>query len=257
MSPNLKCPRTRLYIKQAFISGADIFLDEKQTHYLANVLRQQAGNSLVVFNGEDGEWIAKIAFLNKKRVTLILQKQLRSQKNAPDLWLLAAPLRSGKTETVIEQATELGISRFIPVSTQFTVASRINQERLVSVAIEASEQCERMDIPCIESMTSFQDLIARWNPDRTIIYGDESGAGKQPDELFPHLTNGKYAMLIGPEGGFSSSELELLRKAKYALGMCMGPRIMRAPTAAIAAITLIQSRFGDWDNKPAFRNIEN
>jgi 16S rRNA (uracil1498-N3)-methyltransferase len=210
---------------------------------------------IVVFNGTDGEWLAKISSSNKKHVTLTLEKQQRPQSASPDLWLLAAPLKNGRTETTIEQATELGISRFIPVATQFTVIDRINRNRLESIAIEAAEQSERMDIPHIEPLTSLSSLLTGWSPERRIIYGDESGAGKEPGELFPSLAHGKYAVLIGPEGGFSTSELAQLREIDYASGMCMGPRILRAGTAAIAALAIVQSWLGDWENKPAFRQI--
>lgn len=254
MSPTFKSPRTRLYIGQPFAAGADIPLTEQQSHYIAHVLRQQAGDTLAVFNGHDGEWLASIKLASKKSVIITLQEALRPQKTSPDLWLLAAPLKAGKTEIVVEQATELGISCFIPVYTQFTVVTRVNQERLEIIAMEAAEQSERMDIPQIGPLTHLPELLTRWDPKRTIIYGDESGASKQPGELFSLMPKGKYAVLIGPEGGFSAQELALLRETHYALGLCMGPRIMRAPTAAIAAITLVQSWFGDWHDKPAFRS---
>lgn len=256
MASHQKCLRTRLYVKGSFTGGADVLLDEKQTHYLTKVLRQKPEDQLVVFNGEDGEWLASINPLTKKRIALTLQKQLRPQKVSPDIWLLSAPLKNAKTETVLEQATELGISRFVPVLTQFTVASRINQERLNLIATEAAEQCERMDIPHVPPLTPLSSLLTGWEPDRKIIYGDESGTGKQPKELFSTLKQGKYAILIGPEGGFSASELALLKGMDYTYAMCMGPRIMRAGTAAISAIAIVQSWLGDWDEKPAFRNIE-
>lgn len=255
MSPIQQSFRTRLYIEGSLASGTDVVVDERQAHYLVNVMRRKTGNLLAVFNGRDGEWLAEIVNITKKQVILKLQKQLREQSYSPDLWLLAAPLRNGKTEGVIEQATELGISCFIPVLTQFTVANRINQNRFVTIAMEAAEQCERLDIPEIRNLMSLTDLLSGWNPQRTIIYGDESGAGKQPKELFHDLEIGSYAVLIGPEGGFSAEELDILDKAVYAVGVCMGPRIMRANTAAIAAITLAQSWLGDWDNKPAFRGM--
>lgn len=246
-------PRTRLYINQPLAKGVDVVADEKQAHYLTNVMRLKPGDEICLFNGHDGEWLAKVVSVNKKSVAVSPEKKLKPQIQSPDLWLIAAPLRAGKTEYVMEKATELGISRLLPVSTQFTVAKSVNPNRLTAIAVEASEQCERMDIPVIEPLVPFTKLLGNWDKERKIIYGDESGAGKQPKEIFPHLASGKYAALIGPEGGFSPTELDILKALPFTLGMCMGPRIMRADTAAIAAITLIQSWLGDWDSKPAFR----
>ncbi len=242
----------RLYITQSLTGGAAIALDEKQTHYLIHVLRQKTGDTIQVFNGHDGVWLAEITLLHKKNITVTLHRALRIQQSVPDIWLLAAPLRGGKTEFVVEKATELGISRFIPVLTEFTVARRINEERLTTIAIEAAEQCERMDIPVIDSLTSFTDMLGNWDKNRMILHCDESGSGQNAKTLPSALPATKYAVLIGPEGGFSEKERDLLRHAGFAAGMCMGPRILRADTAAIAALTLTQAWLGDWDKKPDF-----
>jgi len=227
---------------------------DKQANYLAQVLRLNPGDTIALFNGHDGEWQAEIVTSTRKAVTLTVQRQLRPQQHAPELWLLAAPLKNGRTEWVIEKATELGIARFCPVTTQFTVVDRVNETRLSAIATEASEQCERLDIPVINPLVSFEKLLADWPKERTLIYGDESGAGKNAKTLLPSLTQGKTAILIGPEGGFSPRELDLLRHLPYAHAMCMGPRVMRADTAAVAALTLWQAWCGDWDGKPAFRS---
>ncbi|MEI6730719.1 MAG: RsmE family RNA methyltransferase, partial [Pseudomonadota bacterium] len=157
-------------------------------------------------------------------------------------------------EFIVEKAGELGVSRIVPVLTKFSVVDKVNIPRLQNIAVEAAEQCERMDIALIEEITPLQKLLSNWDQNRKIIYGDESGASGNAKDLLPSLPQGKYAVLIGPEGGFASDELELLRKLPYTLGMCMGPRIMRADTATVAALTLLQAWTGDWQNKPAFRN---
>lgn len=254
MTLHRKPPQTRLYISQPFAQDEEILLDEKQCHYLANVMRYGTGDLVSVFNGQDGEWNAEIVSVTKKKIMLTLIASSKPQKASPDLWLVAAPLRSGKTEFVVEKATELGISRFTPISTQFTVANSVNQSRLEATAIEAAEQCERMDIPVIEPLMPLDKLLGKWDKSRTIVYGDESGAGKEAKTLLPDLPHGKYAVMVGPEGGFAKSELEILRGLDYTAGLSMGPRILRADTAAIAAVTLLQSWLGDWSDKPSFRN---
>jgi 16S rRNA (uracil1498-N3)-methyltransferase len=255
MAPHPDYPRTRLYTEHPLAAGACVTLDEKRAHYLCHVLRFKEGDIVTLFNGSDGEWQATIDSVAKKSAALVVQKQLRPQQSASDLWLLAAPLKNSKTEWVVEKATELGISRFCPISTQFTMVDRINETRLENITIESAEQCERMDVPVIEPLTSLIQLLGNWPAGRTLIYGDESGSSKNAKDLLPILKQDKMAVLIGPEGGFSATELELLRSLPYVTGMCMGPRIMRADTAAIALLTLVQAAGDDWNNKPAFRNI--
>ncbi len=232
-----------------------ITLTEKPAHYLSHVLRLQEGKKIAFFNGRDGEWEAIIDSISKKNITLSASKQLRPQQNSPNLWLCAAPLKNSRTEWVVEKATELGISRFCPITTQFTMVDRVNEARLLSTATEAAEQCERLDIPEIVPLATLNKLLGNWPAERHLIYGDESGKGENAKILLPTLTHDSYAVLIGPEGGFSETELDLLRSLPYASGMCMGPRVMRADTAAIAALTLLQAEHGDWDGKPAFRTI--
>ncbi len=256
MATHPEYPRTRLYSEQPLMGGASISLDEKRSHYLANVLRQKTGDKIAIFNGIDGEWLAEISSLSKKSVTLSVQKQLRAQKTSSDLWLVCAPLKSGKSEWVLEKATELGISAFVPVKTNFTIVDKTNAERLTVIAIEASEQCERLDVPIIKPIITLEKLLGSWPKDRLLIYGDESGASKSAKELLPEIPHTSYAVLIGPEGGFSTTELALLRELPYAVGMCLGPRVLRADTAAIAALTLMQAWLGDWNEKPAFRAAE-
>lgn len=254
MAPHPDYPRTRLYLDTPLAPDLFLPLNEKRAHYLLQVLRMKQGDFVAVFNGRDGEWRASVEPEGRKAASLRVGKRLREQANSPDLWLLAAPLKNAKTEYVLEKATELGISRFAPVRTQFSIADKINVVRLDSIAVEAAEQCERMDVPELSPLESFERTLGGWDQGRILVYGDESGFGQDAGEMLPSLPAGaKLALLIGPEGGFSSQELGLLREFPAARALCMGPRILRADTAAIAGLALIQAATGDWRLKPSFR----
>jgi len=254
MSPHPSYPRTRLYVTDPLADRAEIALEGKKVHYLMQVLRCQLGDTVALFNGHDGEWQAKLATASKKTVTLLVEKILRPQALEPDLWLLCTPLKSGRSEWVVEKATELGVARICPVTTRFSIADRINETKLSSIAIEAAEQCERLTIPTIAPLTSLPRLLGDWPKERRLIFGDESGASMTAKDLLTQFRHGSHAVLIGPEGGFSAEELEMLRVLPYVSGMCLGPRVLRADTAAIAALALVQAFCGDWEGKPAFRN---
>lgn len=246
-------PRIRLYMPHPLSQGEMVACDEKRSHYLCNVLRQKEGDTLALFNGKDGEWLASIDTAHKKHTQLKVVSRLREQQTSPDLWLVAAPLKQGRTDGVVEKATELGISRFLPVMTRFSSVDRCNIERLSAIAIEAAEQCERMDVPQIEAAVTLEKLLGSWPQERTLLYADETGGGNWPLTLPPSQP---LAVLVGPEGGFAQQELALLRTLPFARAITLGPRILRADTAAIASITLIQSLTGDWAKKPDFRSQE-
>lgn len=255
MAKHTARPRTRLYIDTSLTIGRSIVLEEKSSHYLAKVLRCHVGDNIALFNGKNGEYIAQVAAVEKKHVLVEITQLLTPHITCPDLWLLSAPVKNGKTDIIVEKATELGIAAFIPTLTRFTVVSRINSERLQSIAIEAAEQCERLDIPRIHDAITLETLLATWDTDRILIYADESGTSENAATCLPHISHKKLAVLIGPEGGFSSEELALLQQLPYAKGMSMGRRILKADTATIAALTLIQHYCGDWEHKPAFRAL--
>lgn len=249
-------PRTRLYSDSPLAEGASVACDEKRAHYLQHVLRLKVGDGIVLFNGRDGEWLASIDAVTKKSVTLAVDKQLRPQQNAPDLWLLCTPLKNSRTDWVAEKATELGISHLCPVTTRFTAIDKTNEARLHAIAVEAAEQSERMDVPQVDALTTLEKRLGNWPAGRMLIYGDESGGGASIASL-SLMAGAPYAVLAGPEGGFSKDEFALLRSLKFTKAVTLGPRILRADTAAIALITLVQSFTGDWQVKPAFRNGEN
>lgn len=196
-------PRTRLYLTDALKQGGIVDLRDQQAHYLLQVLRMKEGDTVALFNGRDGEFLARISQAQKKSASLSVERQLRSQPPTPSLRLLTAPLKNGKTEFVLEKATELGIARFSPVITQFTVVHKINPGRLEAIAREASEQCERLDIPAISPIATLETILGEWPKDARLLYGDESGHSASAKALLPTLPPAAYAVLIGPEGGFS------------------------------------------------------
>jgi len=266
--------QVRLYVSEGLSPSAFVDLNDKQTHYLSQVMRCELGDSIYLFNGADGEWLAEIVEIRKKALRLQLRQQVRAQEASPDVWLVFAPIKM-KTESVVEKATELGASRIICTYMKHSVVVRINHEKLAAHAVEAAEQCERLDVPAIQEAQNLGRLLAEWPQDRLLLYGDESGRGmpiatllssprlrgeKEGGDHYPHPASptspasggGKYAILIGPEGGFSADEHHMLRIFPQARGFGMGPRIMRADTAAVAALACVMSADGDWKQQPHF-----
>lgn len=244
-------PKIRLYVPKPFAAGAPLALSAGQSHYLAQVMRAREGEAVAVFNGEDGEWRAEISAVAKKQVTLELEEKIAAQKSSPDLWLAFAPVKN-KTERMVEQAVELGASRIVAVFSQHSVVRSVNEEKLMIHAIEAAEQCGRHDVPPVEQRKDIAALLSAWPKDRVLLYGDESGGGESMNALLASLPRGKYAVLVGPEGGFSAGEHAMLKAAPFVRAFGMGPRILRADTAAVAALSCVQAWLGDWNEQPHF-----
>lgn len=244
-------PKVRLFIPQRFSAGDVLTLNENQSHYAANVMRLNVGDPLLVFNGSDGEWLAAAETIGKKKVTVKLQWQVRGQAEGADIWLVFAPIKN-KTEFVIEKAVELGAAKILPVITRHSVVKSVNQEKLEINAIEAAEQCERLDVPPIEKLQELPHLLAKWPVDRELLYADESGDGVAFKQLAPTFTPKPRAVLIGPEGGFSTEEQRLLKSKPFVKSFTLGPRILRADTASVAALACVQALAGDWEEKPSF-----
>ena len=236
---------TRLYIAESISPGAFVSLDEARAHYVRHVMRLGNGDRVAVFNAESGEWEAAVHMSGKRSVQLLVGKQLAAPHPCPDVWLAFAAIKN-KSELVVEKATELGVREIHPIVTQHSVVKNINIEKLRAHAIEAAEQCERHDVPTIVPHKNLGSFLDTFPKDRTLLYGDESGNGKPLPEALDGIGGKKTAMLIGPEGGFSEEEKSRLRALPFVRPLSLGPRILRAETAALAAVVLWQSAVGDW-----------
>ena len=247
---------TRLYLEDDLAPGATIGLDHARAHFLRSVLRLQRGAGLALFNGRDGEWLARLDGLGKGWASLSVERRLRAQHASPDLWLLFAPIKRARIDFLAEKATELGVARLQPVMTQFTSVSRVNSERLAANAREAAEQCGRLDVPLVAEPRALFDLLGDWPATRPLLVCAESGAAvpiaRALNELAPKggAAPQPCAVLTGPEGGFAPSELDALTNLPFVTTVGLGPRILRADTAALTALSLWQAILGDGADRP-------
>ena len=232
----------RLFVRQALSEGSSIELDAGQANYLGNVMRLGVGAKLLVFDGASGEWLARVAEAGRKRMTLAVERQTRDPEDIPDVWLAFAPVKRAQTDWLVEKATELGAAKLIPVMTQRTVAERVKLERLDAIAIEAAEQCGRTRLPEIVEPVSLKQLLAGRDAARRLYFADEAGG----EEAASALQRGPALILIGPEGGFTEEERQLIRAAPNAVPVSLGPRTLRAETAAVAALAAYMAIAGDW-----------
>jgi 16S rRNA (uracil1498-N3)-methyltransferase len=237
----------RLFVDAPLGEGQTITLDGAPANYLANVLRLQAGGQVKLFDDRTGEWLGELAEVGRKRISLTLVQRLREREAVPDLWLLFAPIKRGRIDWLVEKATELGVARLAPVTTQRTVVDRLNLERLRAHSIEAAEQCERTALPELAAPATLEKALAGWPAERTLYFADEGGGAPLADAVEP----GPSAILIGPEGGFTEAERAAIRTVPQARPVSLGPRILRADTAAIAAISLWMAKAGDWNRAVA------
>jgi 16S rRNA (uracil1498-N3)-methyltransferase len=237
--------KTRLYVMADLGAHVAVTLDEGQSHYLLHVLRAHAGNRVLLFNGRDGEWLAEIAQVGKRGVTANCLKQTEPQRDVPDIWLAFAPIKKTPSDYLVQKATELGASALLPVFTRRTIVSRINEERMAANAIEAAEQSGRLSVPEIRESTSLEKLLSSWPKERRLFFCDEGGDAKPLAETARGV-GGPVAILTGPEGGFDPAEREMLRALPFVTPVTLGPRILRADTAALAALAIWQSVAGDW-----------
>ena len=237
----------RLYVESALSAGAAVPASEAQAHYLLHVMRRAAADLVTLFNGRDGAWRARVQIPSKRQVVFAVEDQVRAQEPAPDLWLAFAPVK--RIDVIVEKASELGVSSLMPVMTRHTDVSRVNVERLSAIAIEAAEQCERLSVPAIEPPQTLEAFLADWPAARPLYFLDETGKGSPiADVLRDHAAPeaAGCGFLVGPEGGFAQSELDALGQLPSATGVSLGPRILRAETAAIAALACWQALNGDW-----------
>ncbi len=236
----------RLFIECELSVGKAISLDTPQAHYLQNVLRLKVNDIVRVFNGRQGEWQAVLTKIQKRETELTIQKQLRAQLPMQDLWLCAAPIKRAHFDYMIEKATELGITDFHPVLTSRTQVREMNEERCQAIAIEAAEQSDRLSIPKIAKPRTLAEVAASWPHDRVLIVCAEWGEALSLKEALASNRMSKTAIMTGPEGGFAGDELEILKQISSAIFVRLGPRILRADTAAIAALSCWQAMRGDW-----------
>ena len=236
--------KIRLHVDHPLGAGQSVPLTEAQAHYLFGVMRQSAGSHVLVFNGQNGEWLAEVTEAGKRKGTLTCLEQSGPQVMPPDLWLLFAPVKKARTDFIVEKAVELGAARIIPVQTDFTNSERIRQDRLQAHALEAAEQCGATFVPEVHGLIALPRLLADWDANRKILWADENLVGAAT--TLASASPGPWAILIGPEGGFSDTERARLRSMPPVVPVSLGPRILRADTAAVAAITLWQAALGDW-----------
>ena len=232
----------RLFVRAPLSEGVRVDLDAGQANYLGNVMRFGEGAELLTFDGHSGEWLARIAEAGKKRMTLVIERPTREPEEVPDVWLAFAPVKRTQTDWLVEKATELGVAKLLPVMTRRTIAERVKLERLEAIAVEAAEQCGRTLLPEITEPQPLARFLDQHGKGRTLYFADEGGG--QPAASAFH--SGPATILTGPEGGFTDEERAAIRAAPNTVPVSLGPRILRAETAALAALASYMAVAGDW-----------
>lgn len=236
--------RARLHCDAPLSAGVPVELGEARAHYLRNVLRMRPGDALCLFNAAHGEWEARIEALARSSCRAVPVSALRPPAAEDGPWFCFAPIKRTRLDAMVEKATELGASRLVPVFTRHTAMERVNAERLAAIATEAAEQCERLSVPEVAGATTLEELLGRWPAGRVLVVADESGGGPPIARALAGEA-GPFAILTGPEGGFARAELDVLARAVFVRRVGLGPRILRADTAAIAALAVLQALAGD------------
>ena len=232
----------RLYVHARLAGGLRVELDSAQANYLSNVMRLKVGEQVLLFDGSSGEWLAEVSDLAKRHMVLTVCTETRPQEQVPDLWLAFAPIKKGRVDWLVEKAVELGVARLVPVITRRTIVDKLNLDRMRAHIIEAAEQCGRTALADIADPIKLDSFLKQRNEGRTLYFADETG-GHRPANAF---NSGPALILIGPEGGFAPEEAEAIRSAPNTVAIGLGPRILRAETAALAAIAAWMSTSGDW-----------
>lgn len=241
-----KRAKIRLFVEGSLGDEQGIVVTKDQANYLFNVMRLKTGDNVLLFNGRDGEWSAEVVEAGKRAGKLACREQTAPLQLPPDLWLIFAPIKKARTAFIVEKATELGAARIMPVITRFTNMDRIQIDRLRAYAMEATEQCGGTFVPEVTDIQRLDDLLDAWPEDRNMMFCDESREALPVAQALAQASGGKWAIVIGPEGGFSPEEVARLRGMDMVTAVTLGPRILRADTAAIAALTAWQSALGDW-----------
>lgn len=238
--------KVRLHVEAALGRNARVTPSVEQAHYLLHVMRAKSGERVSLFNGRDGEWRAEIAEVSKRSCTLVCDAQTAPQTQAPDLWLVFAPIKKTPSDYLAQKATELGVRVLQPVFTRRTIVTRVNLERMRANAIEAAEQSARTDVPETREPLPLEKLLANWPRERKLLFCDEAGDAPTIADALKSTRNEPWAILTGPEGGFDPKERELIRAVFSVVPVTLGQRILRADTAALAALAVWQSLAGDW-----------
>lgn len=234
----------RLFIDQPIADGMELRIEGGQAHYLLSVMRLKAGGAVKLFDDRTGEWLGEVTATGKRDLIVRIAAKLREREAVPDLWLCVAPIKRGRIDWVAEKASELGVARLVPVLTRRAVVDKLNGDRLRAHMIEAAEQCERTALPELADMVSLDALLRDWPADRALFFADEEGGTPLPEAVRAH--SGPAAILIGPEGGFHPDERAAIRARAAAVPVSLGPRILRAETAALAATAVWMAVAGDW-----------
>ncbi|WP_282152544.1 16S rRNA (uracil(1498)-N(3))-methyltransferase [Ruegeria atlantica] len=237
--------KIRLYVEHPLGQGQSVPLTREQAHYLFGVMRLSVGGQVALFNGQEGEWLAEVAEAGKRGGVLSCVEQSKPLQLPPDLWFLFAPIKKARTDFIVEKAAEMGAARIMPVQTEFTNAERIRQDRLQAHAVEATEQCGGTFVPEVADLQRLDRVLESWPEGRQLMFCDEAEVGSAL-RLAGNETDQPWAILIGPEGGFSERERARLAALPYSHVVSLGPRILRADTAAVAALTMWQQALGDW-----------
>ncbi|WP_339780999.1 16S rRNA (uracil(1498)-N(3))-methyltransferase [uncultured Thalassospira sp.] len=258
--------RQRLFVADAITAGAEIALSPEQSHYLEHVMRLKPGTPVKIFNGMDGEWLATLSELHKKKGVVSVETCLRDQHNSNGPALAFAPIKKQRLDFLIEKSVELGVSRLMPIITAHSITDKVRLDRLQAQVIEAAEQSERLDVPKIDQPVKLYDWLANWPENNHLLFCDETGSGSPIGDVLTEslakpagsaIDNNNvvnHILVIGPEGGFAPDETDRIRKQPFATAVSLGPRILRAETAAIAALAVYQDRIGDWSARPVTRD---
>ena len=235
----------RLFVEYDLVDGHAVPASAGQHRYLRSVMRRRDGDPVALFNGRDGEWLARLSFETRARTLMIVERELRPQRAPLDLWLAFAPVKAAAMNNVARMATELGVGRFCPVLTDHTRVDRVNSARLRANAVEAAEQSARLNVPVVDEPVQLAELMSRWDPARRIVFCADTG--EPAEAAFSRLgAGGPWTVLTGPEGGFSRPELDALVKLPFVAPVRLGPCVLRADTAALAALVCWQIHLGDW-----------
>ncbi len=246
MPPRVDFKSQRLYVAHDLEEGAEYSLSEAHAHYLLTVLRMETGATLLAFNGKDGEWRVEVTRHSKRAGSLKMLSQTRPQTPLNDLHFLFAPIKKERMDWMVQKAVEMGAGTICPVITEHTQSQKLRPEKLEANIIEAAEQCGVLAVPSLKSVQTLPDLVATWDQNRVLFWCDEHAEVATPTRILAVSRDKPKAVLIGPEGGFSSAEREQLLKSSFATPIALGPRILRADTAAVAALTAVQMAAGDW-----------